>query len=370
MRQIISLVAIALIVIVLQDAFETMVLPRRVSRRLRLSRLIFAGVWRASEWISDRLGDRRRESYLAVFGPVSLLLLLILWACALIFGFGMLQWGLGSGLHAPSGSSSFGIDLYLSGTTFFTLGLGDVVPASSWARVATVVEAGIGFGFLALVIGYLPMLYQAFARREEMVSLLDARAGSPPTAVELLRRSCKQQSYPSLDALLLDWERWAAQLLESQLSYPVLSYFRSQHEHQSWLAALTAILDACALLLAGVEGLSSAQARLTFAMGRHAVVDLSAIFHATPRKATNERLTPQAWERVRAALAVNGLRLRDEADAYARLAEMRALYEPYVLALSHHLMMRLPPWLPDANAHDAWETSADETAPDIHMVRP
>jgi Ion channel len=383
MRMLVGIAAVVLIALILQDAFETMVLPRRVTRRLRLSRLFVGGVWRAGNGLAGWIyhlhrifGKPRhssaRDSYLAIiFGPISLILLLILWAIGLIFGFALLQWAIGSQLHSPEGLTTFGVDLYLSGTTFFTLGLGDVTPLSPVARIITVIEGGTGFGFLALVIGYLPMLYQSFARREETVSLLDARAGSPPSAIEILRRCVTEKAYLGLDALLLEWERWSAQVLESHLSYPVLAYFRSQHENQSWLAALTAILDACALVLTGLEGVSPRQAQLTFAMGRHTVVDLSAIFYSPPRQMLDDdRLPPEQWDRLRAALAAAGLRLHDEEGAYLRLKELRKLYEPYVSSLDRNLMMPLAPWLPEDKAQDAWETSPFETVTDVGMVKP
>src|SRR5262249_37417715 len=132
---------------------------------------------------------------------------------------------------------------------FFTLGLGDVVPVTWIARMVMVAEAGIGFGFLAIVIGYLPVIYQAFSRREVIISMLDARAGSPPTALELLKRHIEDQRLEEIDSMLRDWEHWSAELLESHLSYPVLAFFRSQHDNQSWLSALTTVLDACALVM-------------------------------------------------------------------------------------------------------------------------
>jgi hypothetical protein len=173
-------------------------------------------------------------------------LLLILWAALLIVGFAGLQWALGSALAAPEGQTSFATDLNYSGATLLTLGLGDVSPRTPPARLVSVVEVGTGFGLLALVIGYLPVVYQAFSRREVSVSLLDAHAGSPPTAGELLCRHPPGRRERALLRVLAEWEQWSAQLLESHLSYPVLAYFRSQHDNQSWVAALTMILDACA----------------------------------------------------------------------------------------------------------------------------
>src|SRR5262249_53222577 len=164
--------------------------------------------------------------------------------------FALLHWAFGSRIQTANAHPGFGFVLYFSGTTFFTLGLGDITPLSTAARVLTVAEGGTGFGFLGIVIGYLPVIYQAFSRREVNISLLDARAGSPPSAAELLRRHSQGHQLESLQQLLHDWERWSAELLESHLSYPVLAYFRSQHNNQSWLSALTTMLDTSALVIA------------------------------------------------------------------------------------------------------------------------
>src|SRR6266704_1646953 len=190
------------------------------------------------------LSGRRRDAFLSFYGPLSLLFLLALWAVGIVFSFGLLQWAAGSAMTVVGGGATgFWSDVYMSGTTFFTLGLGDVVPRTVIAKALTVVEAGTGFAFLAAVIGYFPVIYQAFSRREVAISLLDARAGSPPTAGELLWRYRWDKSGDALAELLQDWERWAADVLESHLSYPPLAYFRSQHYNQSWLGALTTILD-------------------------------------------------------------------------------------------------------------------------------
>ncbi|MBI3328075.1 MAG: two pore domain potassium channel family protein [Nitrospinae bacterium] len=282
MQAIVAVVSCALLFVVLWDAFEGIVLPRRVTRRLRLTRLFYRYTWLPWSAAGRRMRPgKRRERYLSYYGPLSMLLLLSVWAASLIVGFAMLQWAFGSAMNAPEGAATFGTDLYVRGTTFFTLGLGDVVPRTPLARALTVVEAGTGFGVLALVIGYLPVLYQAFSQREVSISLLDARAGSPPSATELLRRH-SQGHMEELRQLLRDWERWAAEVLESHLSYPVLGYYRSQHDNQSWLAALTTILDASALVIVGIDAGPARQALLTFAMARHAVVDLAQIFNTPP----------------------------------------------------------------------------------------
>src|SRR5262249_34012551 len=158
-------------------------------------------------------------------------------------------------LNGPAGEQpGLATYLYLSGTTFFTLGYGDVTPVGPFGRVLAVAESGLGFGFMAVIIGYLPVLFQAFSRREVTISLLDARAGSPPSAAQFLLRLARTERVDAVEPFLAEWERWAAELLESQLSFPVLSYYRSQHDNQSWLAALTTVLDTCAFLIAGVKG--------------------------------------------------------------------------------------------------------------------
>ena len=350
---------VILILIVLWDAFETIVLPRRASFRFRLTRLFYRSTWPPFAAVGRRIrAGNSRENFLSVFGPLSLLFLLAAWALSLIVGFALLQAGMGSHLASTAGISGFGADLYMSGTNFFTLGLGDVTPTSTAARVLTTVEAGMGFGFLALVIGYLPVLSQAFSRRESSIALLDARAGSPPTAAELLRRHTADGEKEALGALLNGWERWSAEVLESHISFPVLAFYRSQHDNQSWVAALTTILDTCALVITGIEATPLPAARLTFAMARHALADLTSVLGLKPLSGGPDRLPEAELARLRRALADNGVLLREGAEADERLRHLRRLYEPYAQALSNRLLMRLPPWVPPQGARDNWETTA------------
>jgi hypothetical protein len=300
--------------------------------------------------------DKRRETYLSFFGPLSLLMLLSVWAVGMIVGFAMVQWAFRTPLNVQARVATFDTYLYMSGTTFFTLGFGDVTPLAPLGRALAVVESGVGLGFLAMVIAYFPVLYQAFSRREVSISLLDARAGSPPSAAELLRRH--GQDLKELGQLLYEWEHWSAELLESHLSYPSLVFFRSQHTNQSWLAALTAILDACALVIAGIDGGPTRQAQLTFAMARHAVVDLAQILSASPLTLAPDRLPADGLLRLREMLAEAGVTLREETAVEQKLAELRRMYEPYVQALGDYLRMALPPWFPDTAALDSWQTSA------------
>jgi hypothetical protein len=351
---------VLLILMVLWETFETIVLPRRVTRQLRLTRFFYRFTWRIWTWLAVSRGNKKKhDSLLSYYGPLSLLLLLALWAVTLVVGFGLIHYGLHDKLTGMLFNSDLGNALYLSGTTLFTLGLGDVQPASAIGRFITVLEAGIGFGYLALVIGYLPVLYQAFSRREVTISLLDARAGSPPTAYEMLRRQTGVHGLEALTQLLEDWEIWSADLMESHLSYPVLAYFRSQHDNQSWIASLTAILDVCSLAMVGLEGMCQYQARMTFAIARHALVDLSQVFSAPPAKEEKiNRLPPEAWEELRKRLSNEGLVLTGGDKALEELRRLRNLYEPYALSLAAYLRLDLPPWIKGVVAKDNWQTTA------------
>jgi hypothetical protein len=353
------MVAAALIAGVLIDTFEVMILPRRVRFTYRLARVFYRTAWPLWRGAAGLLpAGRHRNGFLSIFGPLSLFGLMTVWTAGLIAGFALLHWSVDTALQLPrSGDASFTTYLYFSGTTFFTLGYGDVVPTGAWGRALSVIEAGVGFGFLAVVISYLPVLYQAFSRREIAISLLDARAGSPPSAGELLRRLGDARNLAGAGPFLVEWERWAAELLESHLSFSVLSYYRSQHDNQSWVAALTTVLDTAALLIAGVESAHGYQARLTFAMARHAAVDLGLVFHTPPLAPESNRLPPADFDRLRASLTAAGLPFRDGPVAEA-LEELRGLYEPFVNALAAYFCLPLPPFQPDKPPVDNWQTSA------------
>ena len=360
-----SIAGIALIFIILMDAFETVVLPRRINRSFfRISASFYKKTWRLWTRVGRHIkAASRREAFLAYFGPLSVFPLLGFWALGLIVGFACVQYGLGEHLTLANEKITFGKVVYLSGETFFTLGYGDITPNNTAARALAVMEAGMGFAFLGVVIGYVPVIYNSFAARETEISLLDARAGSPPSAAEFLGRlgCCPEQTV--LDEIFRDWERWSADLLSSHISYPVLVYFRSQHGNQSWLSALTVMLDVTSLVMTGVEGIHPDQAKLTFAMARHAAVDLAQVVNAEYSPHDADRLPAADLTRLRSELAGRGVSLRatpsvspsDDADAPDKLAELRILYEPYLNALSRRLLMTLPTWVQTERRKDNWQ---------------
>ena len=362
---------------VLLDAFQTIILPRRPVGRLRITRLFFLATWTPWKFfVSHCPFSRNREQLLSFYGPLSLLLLFVLWATLLIVAYGLMYFGMhtpfNDPLHPVTTFSHLRSCMYASGTTLFTLGLGDVLPSSHAARGLVVVEAGTGLGFVALVIGYVPVLYTAFSNREISVALLDARAGSPPTAAELLTRHNFNGGHHALTELLAEWERWCATMLETHISYPILCYYRSQHDNQSWLAALTSILDTCALLITTIEGPSTRQAQLTFAVGRHVLVDLGHVFHQETyeqayRAAPPARLHDDEFARLCEVLAQSGFSLCGDLEARDRLNAIRKLYEPHCCAMAAYLRLTLPLWVappPDpARRADNWKTVANLRSP-------
>jgi Ion channel len=364
-----GVLGVVMIGVVLIDAFESVLLPRRVTHAFRLVRLFYRASWPAWQAIGARLfaSPKGRESFLSWFAPLSFLLLFVTWAIGIIFGFTLLHWGFHTEMSTADPNRTAVSYLYFSGATFFTVGYGDLSPADAIGRFLAVFEAGLGFGFLALVLSYHPILAQAFSQRETMISLLDARGGSPPTAEQILIRSQPARRPEILHSYFVQWEAWCAELLERCLSFPVLGFYRSQHDNQSWLAALTVILDSSALVLAGSGGSDPYQARLAFAIARHAAVDLCLVFKIQPSPPVPDRLPPESFQILRGRLLAAGGVISAEGEAAGaaeiaaiqkRLCELRAMYEPFVNGLSQFLAFRLPSFYPERPAADNWQTSA------------
>jgi hypothetical protein len=354
-----AVLALAVLAIVLWDAFETILLPRRVPSRLRLSRIVLRGLWVLWATIARRIErSAARENFLGLYALLSLIGLFVVWAAGLIFGFAALYWAFGSKMMAHE-LTGFPMDLYLSGTTLFTLGIGDVTPDSAPERLIVVIEAGMGFGFLAMIIAYVPVLYQSFSRREARITMLDEWAGSPPSAAVILRR-CFESRTPgvALDRLLQEWELTASEMLESHLSYPILAYFRSQHDNQSWLASLSAILDTCAVVIAGIEGVDPFQARLTFAIGRHLLVDVSQNLALRRPFESDEVHALENVAELKSWLAAGGVALDRGPEADQKLLEIRRGYVPYVRVLAELLLTPVPSLLPPPKVRYNWETTA------------
>jgi hypothetical protein len=349
-----------LIAFVLAEFFVTFVLPRRVKRDPRIARGILRVGWRGWRLAARRLPPAAADTMLGFYGPLALIAELALWALGLVVGFAALQWATGS--HFASGRSiGFADDLFFSGGSLFSAAV-SLSPASGVARALFLAEAACGFGVVFIVIGYLPALFQSFSRREVAVSKLDARASSPPSAGALLQHSGERGGWTSLGAYLGEWETWSAELMETHLTYPILAYFRSQHLDQNWLSALTAIMDASSFTLAATpvpEAAGAAEA--TFALGRHALVDLAFAFRAEPVPPEPPRLAAPEFAELWTLANQSGFELRPEDDARAHLEELRGMYEPYAATLAASLELTLPPWLPPPEAEANWRRADWQT---------
>jgi hypothetical protein len=229
MRILVGLLSLGLIALMLAEFFVTFLLPRRVKRDPRIARQFFAVIWKPWRAIASRLPTVAGDTMLGIYGPLGLLLVLGFLSAGLIIGFAGLQWAHHAHLGG-SGAANVGDDLYFSADSLF--GASTTLSASGrLTRVLQICEAASGFAVLFISIGYLPALFQAFSRRETALSQLDPRAGSPPTAGALLVNSSERGGWEELDLYLREWETWAAELMETQLSYPLLGWFRSQHTH-------------------------------------------------------------------------------------------------------------------------------------------
>jgi hypothetical protein len=333
MRVVAAILGVILISLMLSEFFVTFMLPRRVRRDPRIARGFLRALWLPWRAFARRLSSSSADTVLGFFGPLALMTQLLVWTIGLIIGFALIEWaavgrGFGRGL------------LFSSGLVLGAEG----ASGSTAVHVIALFEAAIAIGVLFIVIGYLPAVYGSFSRREIAVSQLATRAGSPPAAGVILHRVAGRERWLELERDLRDWEAWAAELMETHLSYPILGWYRSQHVSQNWLAALTAMTDVAAFVTAVESDGEVEAAELTYAIGQHALADLAAQYRVKPMSV--DRLPDEQFEKlyglVRGALG-NPVACD---DAKARLRELRRAYEPKAEAISRLLALDLPPWLP------------------------
>src|SRR6202050_382270 len=362
MRILVGVLGGLLVVAMLLEIFVAFLLPRRVKRDPKLVRTVFAYGWRPWRRIARALPFQAGDTMLGIYGPLGVVVNLVLWVTMMMLGYACLLWADGSHLGALAGQHGvvdFGNDLYFAAATMTTNGPYGLAAHTTFARAVQVIDSGSGLAVLAIVIGYLPSLYQAFSSREATVSQLDARAGSPPSAGRLILRSAEREGWPAVNRYLGSWETWVAELMETHLAYPVLAYFRSQHINQNWLAAMCTVLDACAFTIAAAPAGTVDSSRFTFAIARHAVAALSYSFHAAPKPPPQERLSAADLDELIGKLREVGIELGSEPDTIAeRLTRMRGIYEPYVNALADRLALPMPPWLAPESPTDNWRTTS------------
>jgi Ion channel len=348
---------LVVIALALNDVFQSVVMPRATGRRYRLSFYAWRSAWRLWPQAVWRLfpGDgERREELLAIFAPFMLVALIGLWVALLIFGFGLILWGMRDGI--TPGHVSLGSALYFAGTSVLTIGFGDVVGRAPGPRLVSVLGALAGLSFLSITTAFLFAVFGSFQNRERFVVTTAARAGAPPSGVSLLVIAGYSETRDDLPALMVDAQQWAASVMESHLAYPVLAFFRSSHDDQSWVGTLGTLLDAATLMMTTIEGVRQGQARIFYNVGRHAAQDLSRFFDVgTTEESVN--IERSEFEHACDRLAAAGYPLRDRDEAWTRFANLRSGYASRLNTLAR--FFQIPPlqWIGDrsilvASHHD------------------
>lgn len=331
MRVLAGIAGVALIVLLLSEFFVAFMLPRRVRRDPRIARRINSFLWRPWRALSQRFTQTTADTMLGLFGPLALLAELFVWVIGLMVGYGLLEWAVAGGRFRDRILSSSG--LFLSaGSTGGSYGL----------RIVELLEAATGLGVLFIVIGYMPAVYTGFSRRETAVSQLATRGGSPPAAGTLIHRAAGREHWRELERDLQSWEEWAADLMETHLSYPLLAFYRSQHVNQNWLAALTAMVDVAAFVKATSADGEIEAADVTYRIGRHALADLALQFRL--EAAAVDRLADVDFDDLFGIVERSSVATVDRETARRRLEKLRGLYEPNAQALADFLALDLPPW--------------------------
>jgi hypothetical protein len=340
---------LALVAWVLNDVFNTVILPRPSPARFRPAGLLTRWSWRLWRRYADaQRNPDRREQRLGVFAPAIVMTLLGLWIVLLIVGFAVMLLALGDGVEPRL------VDLrgamYFAAISMLTIGYGDYVPVELGSRLVAVAAGAVGLGIVALTITYLFSLYANFQRREVAVVTLDARAGAPPSGITLLETCAGFESDGELEQIFEAWERWAAEVLESHLAYPILLFFRSTHDHESWVSAVGAILDATTLLLTTIEGGPRGQARATRALGSHLVEDIGRSFRFLGRSPDvgEPGIERAEFDDARARLDVAGYALVGDADiAWTAFSRSRAEYAGPLNTLARYLDVPPAQWIGD-----------------------
>jgi hypothetical protein len=333
MRVVAGIAGVALIALMLSEFFVAFMLPRRVRRDPRIARNINRLLWRPWRAFAGRLPPATADTMLGLFGPLALVLQLVTWTIGLLFGYALLEWAVAGGSFTDRILSSSGL--------FLSAGAAE---GGYGLRIVELFEAATGVAVLFIVIGYMPSVYTAFSRRETAVSQFATRAGSPPAAGVLLHQVIGRQQWRELERELQSWEEWAAELMETQLSYPLLGFYRSQHVNQNWLAALTAMVDVAAFVKATAPEGKVVAADVTYAIGRHALADLALQHQVTTGQAN--RLTEADFDELYSIVDAVTDDAVDREEARRRLAELRQAYEPNADALARYFAVDLPAWFP------------------------
>ncbi len=335
---------ILVVAAIFYDLFQSIILPRPAVGRLRLTPLVIRPLWRVWRWVGTRSSRiDKRENRLAIFGPMSLIILLTFWGLSLILGYGLLLDALRDQLRTEP--TNFGTSLYFSATTLVPLSYGDIIPVGVLARVVVLLESATGVGLAALVITLLFSLYGSFQRREELVVTLDALAGAPPSGVQILENAADHGMPEELKQTFDDWRGWSAAVLESHLAYPLLIYFRSSHDNEAWINSFGAVMDAATLVLSTLEDVPDGPARLMYKVGGHLVEDVTWFFRLRP--SADPIVEREEFDQARARLEKAGYRCKAPDQAWTEFSRLRSRYGSPLNQMAQFLAIIPAQWIGD-----------------------
>lgn len=346
LRTLLIVFGIVLVAAALADVFQSVVVPRAVGRRLRPSYYLSRTTWRfwpsLTWWIYPN-NDDKREDLLAMYAPMNLVLLLMFWSFMLLVGYGSIFWALRNDIHPPLHTVYEAY--YFAGTSFFTIGFGDFVGGSGWTRLISLAAGASGFGVISTTTAFLFAIFGAFQTREQFVVTVGARSGSPPSGVQLLEIAKHTETVDDLSQLMRESQRWAATLMETHLAYPILGYFRSSHDNESWVGTLGTLLDAATLLMCTIEG-EHGQPKIFYNIGRHATFDLARYYHvdvASDAPGIGRDEFEMACDR----LETIGYVLHDRSESWAKFAKLRGAYAANLNALARFFQAPPLQWVGD-----------------------
>jgi len=340
MEVVAAVAGVLLVVLVAWDLFQTVVVPRPSPGSFRIGRYVVRGSWRVVKLVGRRCPVTVRDSLFGLFGPGSAIVLLGVWLACLILGFGLLLFALRDETSPvlPDLPSA----MYFAASSVLTIGYGDFVPVGAATRILVIVAAAGGLGAVALVVTFLFSLYGSYQRRELAVVTLQAAAGAPPSAVELLETYARLGITARLDTLFREWVSWSAEVLDSHVAYPLLGFFRSSHDNLSWISALGTVLDAATLVVTTIEGLPTGEAELVRRVGSHLVEDLSNLGFSEGKGAWLDRA---AFDTVCDRLEVAGYRLVDRSQAWGRFEAARMAYAARLESMAGYWAVSAASWL-------------------------
>ncbi len=341
-----DIVGIAIILLVLFDVFQSVIVPRAVGRSYRVTYVLWRGAWKIWPELALRIHPSdagKREDFLATFAPLLLVMQLVLWSFLLLVGFGLALFA--SAKRIEPHPATFYQALYFAGTSFFTIGFGDFVGRSGWTRALSLAAGASGFGVVSTVTAFLFAIFGAFQQREQFVSLTSARAGTPPNGVGYLVVAAEAGTREGLDSAMRGAQAWTALVMETHLAYPVLAFFRSSHDYQSWVGTLGTLMDAATLMMTTVRG-EPGEARIMYEIGRHAATDLIHYFHLT-FQSHEPGITRLEFDVACERLERSGWDLHEREEAWRRFSTLRAAYAPQLNALAR--FFEIPPlqWIGD-----------------------